>query len=337
MPDVIAFGELMMRLATHGAHRFSQSPHFEITFGGAEANVAVAISQLGGSAGFVTKLPENPLADRALSELRSLGVGVASIARGGSRIGTYFLEQGAGVRSAQVIYDRAHSAISEAQPGDFDWPLIFQGARWLHCTGITPAISADAAAITATACEAARAAGVGISFDVNYRSKLWSATSAGATLRPLLKGIQLCVTSVEEAAALFGILSDETAPVAARAEQVALALVEVFGIEKIAITFREAVSAESTRWGAMLWAEGKAWHSRMYGAGIVDRIGAGDAFTGALIFALLRGDAPQAAVDLAAAAGALKHSIWGDYLRADLTEVEALVSSPESAAGRVRR
>ena len=329
MSDVVTFGELMLRLTTPGHQRFAQAAHFEITLGGAEANVAVLIAQLGGSAEFVTRLPANDLAQRAINELRGLGVGTANIVRGGERMGVYFLEQGASQRAGKVIYDRAHSAIAEAQPGGFDWDAIFAGALWFHFSGITPALSASAAALTAEACAAARRLGLTVSFDLNYRGKLWTREQAGAALTPLMQHVDLCVTSAEEARTVFGLdCTDDPADAAVK-------LRDRFGFQAVALTQRTGALACATGWGAMLFADDTAHFSRRHEIEIIDRVGAGDCFTGALIFALLRGDAPASAIEFAVAASALKHTISGDHALITLDEVEALAAG--AGGGRVQR
>jgi len=334
MPHVVTFGELMIRLTPPGHLRFGQAPHFEITFGGAEANVAVMLAQLGGSAEFVTRLPENEIAQRAIDELRGLGVGVGKIVRGGKRIGVYYLEQGASQRPGKVIYDRAHSAIAEAAPADFSWDSILSGAQWFHWSGITPALSASTAQATAEAVATARRAGLRISFDLNYRAKLWrSPRQAGEVLAPLMNGVELCVTSVEEARTVFGV--EATGEPAQREAQTAAALCAQFGFKTVALTQRQGATADTTSWGATLFHEGRACVSPRHEITNVDRVGAGDSFTGALIFALLRGDAGQKAVDFAVAASTLKHTIPGDYARLTLTEVEALAAG--AGGGRVQR
>lgn len=333
MSPVVTFGEIMLRLTPPGYLRLAQTPGFEITFGGAEANVAVTIAQLGGRANYVTRLPQNEVAQRAVDQLRGLGVGVEKIVRGGERIGVYFLEQGASQRAGKVIYDRAHSAIAEAQPGDFDWPAIFAGAEWFHWSGITPALSESAAAITAEACREAKRLGLTVSFDLNYRAKLWTRERAGAVLAPLMRHVDLCVTSVEEARTVFGLALDEAAP--NREEDAARRLQERFGFGSVALTMRRADTASATSWGAMLFADGRAHASRRHEITIVDRVGAGDSFTGALIFALRRGDVPGRAIEFAVAASTLKHTISGDYCLVSLDEVEALAAG--GGGGRVQR
>jgi 2-dehydro-3-deoxygluconokinase len=334
MPDVLTFGEIMLRLTTPGFQRFAQAQHLEATFGGAEANVAVAIASLGGSAGYVTRLPENDLADRALAELRSLGVDIVHTVRGGERIGIYYLEQGISQRPGKVIYDRAHSGMASARPADFHWDTIFaEGVRWFHWSGITPALSAEAPAIVAEACAAAWRRGITVSFDLNYRAKLWSTAEAGLVLARLMGEVDLCITSTEEARAVFGIDLPAEAP--DLDEQAARKLAERFGFNRVALTQRAAVSAETTEWSAMLWDGHESYQSRRHRITIVDRLGAGDSFSGALIFSLRRGDPPGRAIDFAVAASALKHTIPGDYNRVSLEEVEALAAG--GTGGRVRR
>lgn len=334
MPDIVTFGEIMLRLTPPGHLRFTQAPHFEITFGGAEANVAVTLAQLGSNAGYVTRLPANDLAQRAINELRGLGVDTSSIVRGGERLGVYFLEQGASQRSGKIIYDRANSAIAEAEPEEFDWDKIFAGAKWFHWSGITPALSPSAAKVTEQAIAAARRLGMAVSFDLNYRAKLWTnPLQAGEVLAPLMYGVHLCVTSIEEAQTVFGIEVPEDA--GPRATSTALQLCAKFGFETVALTQRQGTTACETSWGAMLFHEGESYFSKRHEISIVDRVGAGDSFTGALIFALLRGDAPQKAIDFAVAASTLKHTIAGDYNLVSLAEVEALAGG--AGGGRVQR
>lgn len=328
MPSVVAFGELMLRLTTPGVLRFGQAGHFEATFAGAEANVAVAIAQLGGKAEFVSKLPANELGDRAVDELRARRVGVESVARGGDRIGLLFFEHGVSQRPGKVVYDRAHSAFAEAGPAEFNWRTILQDAKWLHWSGITPALSSTAAQITAEAVSVARELGLTISFDLNYRSKLWTMEEAGAVLRPLMKSVDICVCGPEEARSILGATGGD-------AETVARDLQQRFGFSRVAMTHREASSASTTGWSAQLFEGQESYLSRSYEIAIVDRLGAGDCFTGALIFSLMRGDAPSHAIEFAAAAGALKHTIAGDYAIIQEREVQALLQG--ATGGRVQR
>ena len=328
MSRVVTFGEIMFRLTTPGHQRFSQAAHFEITPGGAEANVAVLISRFGGSVDFVSRVPSHELGQRAIDELRRHGVGTSHVARGGERIGIYFLEQGASQRPGNVIYDRARSAITEVQPGDFDWPRIFTGASWFHWTGITPALSKTVAQVNEEACRAAKKRGLTVSFDINFRAKLWNTKAAARVLQPLMQYVGLCVAGADEARAILGAKGQSE-------EMIAADLVERFGFETVAMTSRHGGTASVTNCGAMLFTGGRAFHSPRHEITVVDRVGSGDAFTGTLIFSLMRGDAPQVAVNLAAAAGALKHTIPGDGCVVSLAEVEALAAGGHG--GRVQR
>ena len=328
MADVVTFGEIMLRLNTPGRQRFSQASSFEIAFGGAEANVAVAIAQLGGSADFVTRVPQNEIAQRAMDELRRLGVGVAKVVRGGARIGVNFLEIGASQRPGKVIYDRSHTSMAEAQPHEFDWDAILAGARWFHWSGITAALSESAAATAAAAAAAARRLGLTVSFDMNYRAKLWTTEQAGAVLTPLMKHVNICSCGAEEARSVFGINAE-------REEAIAAALVKRFGFDAVTMTQRRAATADHSSWSAMFHTGGKTYTSQRHEITIIDRVGAGDSFVGALIFSMLRGDSPQRAIDFAAAASALKHTIPGDYSLVSLAEVEALAGGGHG--GRVQR
>lgn len=328
MRSVVAFGELLLRLSPPGYGRFAQATALDVAYGGAEANVAVAIAQLGGQAEFITKLPANEIAERGIGELRRYGVETSRIVRGGERMGLYFLEKGASQRPGGVIYDRAGSALACAKPEEFDWAALLRGKAWLHWSGITPALSEPAARICAHALEAARAAGVKVSFDLNYRAKLWSEAEAARVLPPLLKGVHVCCVGAGEARTILGAEGETE-------ESIAADLCRRYGFEAVAMTQRSGASASRTGWGAMLYAGGAAYASPRYEIEIVDRVGAGDSFTGGLIFALMRGDGPQGAINFAVAASALKHTIEGDFNLASLAEVEALAAGVQG--GRMRR
>lgn len=328
MPRVVTFGEIMLRLSAPGHDRFAQATELEVHFGGAEANVAVAIAQLGGAADFVTKLPQNELGQRCVAELRRYGVGTASVVWGGDRIGVYFIEHGASQRASLVIYDRAGSAFAEACRSDFAWETALTDARWFHWSGITPAISPAAAEIVADALTCAKRLGLTVSFDMNFRAKLWSSNQARTALLPLMNGVDLCVCGLDEARNIFGIVAPDE-------QGAAQALREEFGFRVIAMPRRFSESASQTSWSAILFTDGKTYFSRRHEIHIVDRVGAGDSLTGALIFSLLRGDAPQEAIEFAVAASALKHTVRGDYNLVSLAEVEALAAGADG--GRVRR
>jgi 2-dehydro-3-deoxygluconokinase len=335
---LITFGEIMMRLATPGFLRFSQSPHLELTYGGGEANVAVSLANYGLKTQFVTRLPKNDMAQRAINELRGLGVGTDFIVRGGDRIGIYFLESGASQRASKVTYDRAHSAISGIKPGEVPWDQVFQGAKWFHWTGITPALSDSAAAVTREACEAAKRHGLTISTDLNYRKKLWSREKAGEVMGALMQFVDICIANEEDAESVFNIKGAEVTSGQidyGQYQDVARQLTDRFNFKQVAITLRESFSASHNGWSAMLYTGGQSHFSRRYDISIVDRVGGGDSFAGGLIYSLLRGDDPEKAINFAVAASCLKHSVSGDYNRVTLEEVETLAKG--DASGRVQR
>ena len=333
---VVTFGELMVRLQPYNYERFVQADHLEFTFGGGEANVAVSLANYGLDASFVTKLPAHAIGQCAVNSLRRYGVDVSKITRGGDRVGIYYNEKGASQRPSVCIYDRAHSAISEATTADFDWDAIFEGVEWFHFTGITPALGANVVEICREACKAAKAHGVKISCDLNYRGKLWTRDEARAAMT------DVCISNEEDAKDVFGIEAAATDITAGTLNKegyksVAKQLADKFNFEMVAITLRESKSAFDNDWSAMLYnvKEDAYCFSKLYHLHIIDRIGGGDSFGGGLIYALLSGKGTQEAVDFAVAASALKHSIEGDYNFATLAEVEKLAGGDGS--GRVQR
>lgn len=342
MPRVITFGELMVRLQPYNYERLVQADHLEFSFGGGEANVAVSLVNYGLDAAYVTKLPAHAVGQAAVNSLRRYGVDTSQIVRGGDRVGIYYNEKGASQRGSVCIYDRAHSAIAEALPEDFDWDRIFEGADWFHFTGITPALGPNLVEICREACAAAKAKGVKISCDLNYRGKLWTREQARAAMTELCRYVDVCVANEEDAKDVFGIeaeATDITAGAISREgyQSVARQLTERFAFEKVAITLRESRSASDNGWSAMLYdaAEKAAVFSRRYDLHIVDRVGGGDSFSGGLIYALLSGKSDREAVEFAAAASALKHSVEGDYNMVTLAEVEKLAGGDGS--GRIQR
>ena len=325
---VVTFGELLLRLNPPGYNRFLQTDTFFVAYTGAEANVAVALSLLGTGAEFVTRLPENDIGSSAVNSIRRFGVRTEHIARGGERMGIMFLEKGASQRGGNVIYDRKHTAIAEASQSDFDWEEIFKGADWFHFTGITPALSEGLAEICLTACQKAKAAGVKISCDLNYRAKLWSKEEAGRTLEKMMPYIDVCISNVPQLFDVFGI-------VGANEKEVAEKTLERFPMELLALTTRKSLSASDNVISGALYTRETAAFSREYAVRIVDRVGGGDAFAGGLIHSLLKGAGLQKAVDFAVATSALKHSIEGDFCLVSEAEVEGLVQGDGS--GRLRR
>ena len=337
---VITFGEIMLRLAPEGYYRFVQANSFGATYGGGEANVAVSLANYGMDAAFVTKLPKHEIGQAAVNELRKYGVDTKDIARGGDRVGIYFLEKGASQRPSKVIYDRAHSAISEASPEDFDWAKIFEGADWFHFTGITPALGSNLVEICKEACVAAKKHGVKISCDLNYRGKLWTREQARAAMTELCQYVDVCISNEEDAKDVFGIEAENTDIYGGKLNKegyksVAKQLADRFGFEKVAITLRTSLSASDNDWAGMLYDGENYCFSKEYHLHIVDRVGGGDSFGGGLIYALLNGKDSQSAIEFAVAASALKHSIEGDFNRVTVSEVEKLAGGDGS--GRVQR
>lgn len=337
---VVTFGELMLRLAPQGYLRFLQEPCFQATFGGGEANVAVSLANFGVDATFVTKLPSNDIAQSAIKELKGFGVDTSFVARGGNRIGIYYLEKGASMRPSKVIYDRANSSIAEAVQADFDWDSIFDGADWFHFTGITPALSDSVASITEQALKVAKAKGVKVSCDLNFRKKLWSREKARDVMSKLMPYVDVLIANEGDADDVFGIKPQDNDVESGKINrngytQVAKKLIDDFGFESVAITLRESISANDNNWGAMLYTNGKAHFSKTYPVHIVDRVGGGDSFGAGLIYALLNGYNNQDAIEFAVASSALKHTIEGDYNRVSVEEVEQLRKG--NASGRVQR
>lgn len=342
MAKVVTFGELMIRLQPYNYERFVQADHLEFTFGGGEANVAVSLANYGVDAAYVTKLPAHAIGQCAVNSLRRYGVDTSKIVRGGDRVGIYFNEKGASQRPSVCIYDRAHSAIQESSPSDFDWDAIFEGVDWFHFTGITPALGPNLVTACEEACKAAKARGVKISCDLNYRGKLWTRAQAREAMTRLCQYVDVCISNEEDAKDVFGIEAEATDITAGELNKegyksVARQLADKFGFEKVAITLRESKSAFDNDWSAMLYdvASDEYCFSKLYHLHIIDRIGGGDSFGGGLIYALLSGKSTQEAVEFAVAASALKHSIEGDYNFATIPEVEKLAGGDGS--GRVQR
>lgn len=337
---VVTFGELMLRLAPEGYYRFVQAEKFGATYGGGEANVAVSLANYGYDAKFVTKLPKHEIGQAAVNSLRKYGVDTSYIARGGDRVGIYFLEKGASQRPSKVIYDRAGSSIYTASASDFNWDEIFDGAEWFHFTGITPALNDDVAAICLEACKAAKAKGVMISCDLNYRNKLWSKEKAGQVMGELCKYVDVCIANEEDAGDVFGIKSEGTDVYAGEVnhegyKSVAKQLADRFGFKKVAITLRTSISANDNKWAAMLYDGNDYYFSKSYLMHIVDRVGGGDSFGGGLIYACLESMEPQQIIEFAVAASCLKHSIEGDFNMVSVDEVKKLAGG--DASGRVQR
>ena len=330
----------MLRLSTPGYLRFSQAKEFAATFGGGEANVAVSLANYGIGSEFVSRFPDNDIARSCLKDLHSYGVSTRHCIFGGERLGIYFLETGAVARASKVVYDRAHSSISEIQKGMIDWDEVFRGADWFHWTGITPAISQGAADVCLEAIKAAGRLGLTVSCDLNYRNKLWSREKAGQVMSELCKYVDVCIANEEDAADVFGIRAANTDVTKGAVshegyKDVAKQLAGRFGFSKVAITLRESLSASDNNWAAMLYDGTEFYFSKKYAVHIVDRVGGGDSFGGGLIYACLNQYDPQSAIEFAAAASCLKHSVEGDMNMVSVSEVQKLAGGDGS--GRVQR
>ncbi|MFM7320754.1 MAG: sugar kinase [Armatimonadota bacterium] len=321
MKTVVAFGEVMLRLSPPGALRFPQTDLLEMSFGGAEVNVAVALAQLGTPASFVTRLPDHEVAKACLQRVRAAGVSVDRVLRGGHRMGTYFVERGGGARSAAVTYDRRDSAIATIDPAELDWNAILADAAWLHLSGITPALSAAAAKAAFDGCVAARSLGVPTSLDVNFRATLWSAEAAGKKLSPFLDVIDPCICNETHARLLFGV---DGADDAAAADILAL---RHGNLSRIAVTRRRTVDALRDRWRATLRTPAGTFASTEHEITMVERVGGGDSFSAGLIHAVLSGRSDADAVEFGAAALAYKHTIGGDFASFSENEVDAFRAS----------
>ena len=343
MAEFLSFGEIMLRLRANGYERFFQSPSFEATFGGGEANVAVSLSNYGLDAGFISALPNNDIGQHAINSLRGLGVDTSTVKRQGERVGIYFLETGANQRPSKVIYDRAHSSISECKPGDFDWQNIFKGAKWLHITGITPALSQDCADLSLECVKAAQDAGVTVSCDFNFRGKLWKyGKTAPEVMKELVKYVDVGIANEEDCQKSLGITVDvdvESGELDTKKyEALSQKVLDVYpNMSTIAITLRESINANKNGWSACMRDRSNGFLlSKHYElSDIVDRVGGGDSFASAFIYGFNAYEDRQQSLEFAVAGSALKHSILGDYNRVSPKEVEALMGGDGS--GRVQR
>ena len=340
---IVTLGEIMLRLSTPGYTRFVQTQTFDATFGGGEANVAVALANYGLESHFITKVPRHEIGQSAVNHLRRFGVRADGIVRGGDRLGIYFLETGASQRPSKVIYDRAASSISGMTPEEVDWDKVMTGTRWFHWTGITPALGAGAQACLRTACVAAKAAGATVSCDLNYRAKLWTPAEAQAVMKPLMDFVDVCIANEEDAEKSLGLRAGTTDVTEAHLdeagyEEVARQLKATYGFEAVAITLRESFSASHNGWSALLLDNRDCttpYRSTRYDIQIVDRVGGGDAFASGLIYGLLTYASSKDALEFAVAASCLKQTIPGDFNLMTADEVEKLIKS--GGSGRVER
>lgn len=337
---VVTLGEIMMRLTTPDFKRFVQADSFDVTYGGGEANVATALCNYGLNGVFVSKVPDTAIGQAAINHLRRYGVDTQYIARGGERLGIYFLEIGASMRASQVVYDRAYASITDADVSEFDFDKIFEGADWFHTTGITPALSDKAAALTEAALKAARERGITTSIDLNYRKKLWSKEKAREVMSELCKYVDVCVGNEEDANDMLGFVSKGTDVTKGELnldgfKDVCRQMKEKFNFKYIASTLRESYSASDNGWSALAYDGNEFYHTKEYNVRIVDRVGSGDSFASGFIYGLVTGKTMQEAADFGVAASALKHTIPGDLNHSTLSDVETLMKGDGS--GRVQR
>ncbi len=327
MAQVVTLGEAMLRLSPPDFQRLEQTNSFDVKVGGGELNVAVGVSRLGLESAWVSKLPKNPLGRMVRNKAREQGVDTSHIVWSDSgRVGIYFLEFGANPRASSVLYDRSGSAMSTLEPGEVNWMQVFSGCKLFHVSGITPALSKSCAEATAEAIKAAKEAGAKVSFDVNYRRKLWSPEEANACLVPMMKFVDILITTEEDTGVVFGIREPSY-------QQVAVKLNERFGFEVVAITLREDLSVLRNDWSAFAYSNGRFYEGAKYQCELVDRVGAGDSFTAGFIYGYLTADV-QKGVDYGTAYSAIKHSIPGDLNWATLDEVENLL---KGAGSRIQR
>ncbi|MGG9972190.1 PfkB family carbohydrate kinase [Ferruginibacter sp. SUN002] len=337
---VVTLGEIMLRLSTPDFKRFVQADTFDITYGGGEANVSAAICNYGEQGVFVSKVPNNPIGQAAINHLRRYGVDTQFVARGGDRLGIYFLETGASMRASQVVYDRAHASIAEVDASEFDWDKIFDGADWFHTTGITPALSDRAAALTLAALKAARAKGITTSIDLNFRKKLWTKEKAREVMTQLCEFVDVCIGNEEDADLCLGFKAANTDVTKGELnldgfKDVFQQMKAKFGFKFIASSLRESHSASDNGWSALVYDGTEFYHTKEYAVRIVDRVGSGDSFASGLIYGLVTGMKMSDAAEFGVAASALKHTIPGDLNHATLAEVKDLVKGDGS--GRVQR
>ena len=340
MSKIVTLGEIMLRLSPKGNYRFVQSDSFQVIPGGGEANVAVSLANYGHASYFVSKLPAHEIGQIAVNGLRRYGVNTDYIVRGGDRVGLYYAETGASMRPSKVIYDRANSSIAEADPADFNFDEIMEGADWFHWSGITPAISDKAAELTRLACEAAKRHHVTVSVDLNFRKKLWTSEKAIAVMRPLMKYVDVCIGNEEDAQLCLGFKPDADVEGGKTDAEgyygIFKGMMKEFGFKYVVSTLRESFSATHNGWKALIYDGKEFYQSKHYDINpIIDRVGGGDSFSGGLIHGMLTYKEQAKALEFAVAASALKHTIPGDFNVVSTSEVESLAGG--NANGRVQR
>ena len=338
MAHVVALGEVLLRLTSPRHERLSQARQFDIIYGGSECNVAVSLAHFGHRAAYVSAFPQNEMGQAAINYIRQFGVDTSHSIRQGRRLGLYYLEIGAGVRASRVVYDRAGSAASELRPGVIDWAAVFSGREWFHFSGITCAISESAAATVAEAAEAAKRAGLTVSCDFNYRATLWPVEKARAVMGPIMKHVDVGIGSGRDPVLQGLIGKDGNIPPGQRTPEAYRAFIDAavktLGFQKVALTVRDIHTTDRNTWLGLFYDGAGIAQSRTYELDIVDRVGGGDGFTAGVIHGIVSGYDAQRTVDFAAAAGALAHSVHGDFNLVTADEVEAVV---RAAGGDVRR
>lgn len=339
---VLCFGEILLRLASPGYKKLFQTNTLDATFCGGEANVAVSLANYDISSEYMTVLPNNEIGIAALNSLRYFGVNTDKVIfKDDGRMGLYYLEKGASQRSSKVIYDRKYSAIALSKPEEYDWEKLFSGVGWFHWTGIDPALSDNMIQICEDACKAAKEKNIIISCDLNYRKNLWTSEKAQNVMRCLMHYVDVCVANEEDAEKVLGIKTLHNDVESGKLndkgyEDVASQICNEYGCQKVAITLRQSFNASHNGWSGLIYdVSGKVNYSSHYDIDIVDRVGAGDSFTGALIYSLICGKNDKEAIDFSVAASCLKHSIEGDFNRVTIQDVEKLISS--GGHGRVDR
>jgi 2-dehydro-3-deoxygluconokinase len=333
----VTFGELLLRLDPCGFERFVQAERFEVRYTGAEANVAVSLAVFGVEAFAVSRVPDHEIGQASINYLRRFGVRTEFIARGGERLGVLFVETGASQRPTKVIYDRRHSSFRDLVPAEFDWDRILSGKQWFHFSGTAPALGGNVLEALEAALDASKRLGVRTSCDCNYRSNLWEPEEAGRVLSKLMNRVDVFIGGVEDPEKIFGVMPSpgNQGNEKRRAEYAATRLQEKFGFSWVALTLRAGSSSSQNRFAGMVRCSDGSFYSREYDIQIVDRIGAGDAFTAGIVFKILSGAYPSRVVEFAAAAACIKHTIPGDLNLAAAQEIDALLEGGQS--GRVQR
>ncbi len=330
MKKIVCFGEIMMRLNPLNKERFIQADNFAISYSGAEANVCASLANYFENSSqiyFVSKVPANELGKSSIKTLRSQNINTEYVVQGGQRLGLYFLEEGASQRPSKVIYDRKNSSFAESSVTDYNWDIIFEDCTWFHFSGITPALSENLAEICKMACKKAKEKNIKISCDLNYRKKLWTTEKANSVMSELFEFVDVCIANEEDVQNVFGLQGSY--------EELAQKIIQKFSCKLVAFTLRESFSADKNIWSSLLFSKTESFKSEKYEIQIVDRVGAGDSFSGALIYALLNDYSNQNSLEFATAASCLKHSIHGDFNQVTVDEVLSLMNG--NANGRIQR